>query len=173
MLKTNVIGRLGADAEVKQANGREFITFRVYSQDKYTGGDGVTHDNGTWVDCTINGRPAVLPYLKRGTQVYISGNARLRIYSSAKERRMMPGLSVAVQSLELLGGNNDLVPSRLYDEQGVQHDVKKAYYSDVKKTTLLSQRGEQYAVDKNGWITPITPEPQTEEYGNGKNAKTF
>ena len=34
---------------------------------------------------------------------------------------------------------------------GVQHDVKKAYYTDAG---LRSQRGQEYECDDNGWVTP-------------------
>ena len=40
MLKANLIGNLGADAEVKSANGREFVTFRVAHSWNFTASDG-------------------------------------------------------------------------------------------------------------------------------------
>ena len=97
---------------------------------------------------------------------------------------MKAGITIKVRSIELLGGSSDEVPRRLYDANGVQHEVKKAFYSDVKDCTLLSQRGSHFHVDKQGWITPLQESPATQDsangstnqpqdYGNGPDAKAF
>ena len=39
MLKASLIGNLGADAQVKSANGREFVTFRVAHSYNLAGSD--------------------------------------------------------------------------------------------------------------------------------------
>ena len=71
MLQTTIIGFIGADAETKvYNNGKEFTTFRVTHSDKWKSEDGITHEQTTWVDCVMNGKPSVLPYLKKGTQVF-------------------------------------------------------------------------------------------------------
>ena len=85
MLQTTIIGFLGADAECKVYNAKEFTTFRVSHSDKWKSEDGVTHEQTTWVDCVINGKPPVLPFLKKGTQVLCQGSTSLRIYSSPKD----------------------------------------------------------------------------------------
>ena len=70
---------------------------------------------------------------------------------------MKAGMTINVESVQLLGGSSDEVPRRLYDEHGAQHDTKKYYLTDVKNTTLMSQRGERFNVDKKGWVTPCAP----------------
>lgn len=40
MLFATLIGNLGANAEVKTADGREFVSFRVAHNDSYKGADG-------------------------------------------------------------------------------------------------------------------------------------
>lgn len=154
MLQVIVAGYLGADAEVRGEQGHEFTTFRVAHTDRWTGQDGVSHDATTWVDCVLNGRPNVVPFLRKATQVVVIGTASLRVYSSPRDRCMKAGMQVSVRSVELMGGVRDAVPSRLYDPDGIQHDVTKRYFVDVKSTTLMSLRGEQYAVDAHGVVCP-------------------
>jgi hypothetical protein len=74
---------------------------------------------------------------------------------------MKAGMTINVESVQLLGGSSDEVPRRLYDEHGVQHDTKKYYLTDVKGTTLMSQRGERFNVDANGWVSPNAPADTT------------
>lgn len=169
MLQATVIGHLGSDAEVKNVNGREFVAFRIANTDRWTDEAGQTHEETQWVDCTINGKPAVLPYLKRGQQVYVSGSAKSRVYSSAKDRCMKAGLSIAVRSIELLGGKSDDVPRVLYNaNDGVQVDVVKYYCapslardnSQPEWLPLVSRTQERYVADRAGWIQPYNDDNQ-------------
>ena len=158
MLQAILIGNIGANAEVKVAEGREFVTFRVAHNESYTDANGNKVERSQWVDCTMNctnGRPAVLPYLVAGTLVCVTGAISTRVYSSAKDRCMKAGVTIHVQKVELLGGAADPVPRRLYTTDGVQVDVNKFYNVDAKNTTLVNTRGQQFAVDQNGWVTPI------------------
>lgn len=161
MLQTIAIGHLGGDAEVKQANGREFTAFRIAHSDRWTDEAGNVHENTQWVDVVINGKPGVLEYLKKGQQVYVSGSATLRVYSSAKDRCMKAGLTINARQIELLGGRGDEVPSVLYDANtGAQVDVKKYFQvaSCVRANTepewypLVSRSQERYVADRNGWV---------------------
>lgn len=162
MLQTSVIGHLGADAEFKNANGKEFVTFRVANTEKWTDDAGQVHENTTWVDCILNGRPNVANFLKRGQQVYAAGSLSLRVYSSAKDRCMKAGATINVKQIELLGGKTDDVPSVLYTEDGA-HEVRvgKFFYApdlvdfqkEGEKTTLVSKTGERYIADEDCWVT--------------------
>lgn len=158
MLQTTIIGNIGSEPVTKSDNGKEFTAFKVAHNDTWTDQSGTRHTNVIWVDCILNGRPNVVEYLKKGTQVYVSGDTRLRVYSSEKDRCMKAGLTIAVRSIELLGGKSDDVPSRLYDKDGAEHQVSKWYLTDVKQTQLMSQRGAQFIVDKKGWVTPVKVE---------------
>lgn len=159
MLSGILIGNLGANAEVKTADGREFVTFRVAHNDTYTDAEGKKVEKSQWIDCTMNcanGRPAVLQYLTAGTLVFVTGSISTRIYSSAKDRCMKAGISMRVQRVELLGGKNDAVPRRLYDDDGVMHDVNKYYHCDVKPCTLRDMQGREFEVVNGGWVSPKT-----------------
>lgn len=157
MLQAFLIGNVGADAQLQAKDGRKFTTFRVAHNDVWTDQTGQEHRTSIWVDCVMNDHPKVAEYIKAGTQVCVWGTITLRVYSSAKDRCMKAGMQINVRSIELLGGKNDEVPTRLYDSQGVQHDVSKWYLTDVKSTTLMSQRGVQFTVDKKGWVKPLAP----------------
>ena len=156
MLQVTLIGNLGGNAEVKAADGREFVTFRVAHNEAYSGSDGQKVDRTQWIDCTMpctNGKPAVLPYLLAGTMVCVVGPMTTRVYSSAKDRCMKAGVTIHVQRIELLGGQSDPVPRRLYDDQGVQVDVAKYYHCERKNCELKDMKANPYLVDVNGWIT--------------------
>lgn len=161
MFKANVIGNLGADAQVKESNGSKFVTFRVAHTESYTDQSGQKHESTTWIDCIMsNAESKVIPYLKKGTKVYVSGNCSLRVFSSAKYRQMMAGAQINVQSVELLGGSTDDVPRQLIDANGVLHPVVKYYLTDAKSMPLFSQSGQQFDADKKGWVTPRQEQPE-------------
>lgn len=156
MLQSFVIGYLGADAEVKGENGKEFTTFRVAHSERWKGADGVEHDTTQWVDVILNGRPNVVEYLKAGTLVYAAGHCKLRCYSSEKARGFIAGITISAVTIELLGGQTDLVPKKLYSSDGRMHDIFKYYYcGDTRGEVLTNGRGKEYAVDDNGWVLPL------------------
>lgn len=157
MLQVNLIGNIGGDAEIKVADGREFVAFRVAHNESFEGADGNKVERTAWIDCTMNcvsGRPAVLPYLKAGTLVFVQGSASLRVYPSAKDRCWKAGLTIHVAKLELLGGSSDVIPRRLYDDKGAMIDVNKYYHCELADTTLRDTKGNAFVVDANGWISP-------------------
>lgn len=177
MLQATIIGNLGANAEIKSTDGREFVTFRIAHNDSFQRADGTKSEQSIWVDCTMscaNGRPAVLPYLTRGTAVCVVGNVSLRVYSSEKDRCMKAGLTIHVQKLELIGGTGDTIPRRLYTKDGVMVDVNKYYHCQTNESELLDQRGNRFSVLEGGWVTPAQaeqPQQEAEQEQPKKNSK--
>lgn len=168
MLQTTIIGHIGNDAECKEYNGKEFTTFRVAHSEKWTDADGKTHEQTTWVDCVMNGKPAVLPYLTKGTLVYCSGSTELRVYSSPKDKCMKAGLTIKVRTCELVGARPDAVPAYLYRaDNGEQVRISKHFFAlslirDEKEPewlALVSAQAKQFVCDRNGNVTPYE-EPQ-------------
>ena len=161
MQKLICIGNLGADAEVKVINGSEFTTFKVADTNKWKNQEtGETKETTTWISCIKDGKSEnLLPYLKKGVKVYVEGRPQYRVYSSEKARAMVAGVDLSVHAIELVGGTSELVPRKLVNPtDGVLHDVQKIYwlpdYKAKQGTTYLGEKGGEYLVDKNGFVTP-------------------
>ena len=109
MIKLEIIGNLGADAEVKVYNGNKFVSFRVAHTDKWVDQQtGVISTQTTWVSCSINGDGGGLtPYLKKGTKVFVRGTPNFVVYSSPKTHKMETGINLFVREVELCGGNHE------------------------------------------------------------------
>lgn len=109
MIKMEIIGNLGADAEVKVYNGNKFVSFRVAHTDKWVDQQtGVISTQTTWVSCSLNGDGGGLtPYLKKGTKVFVRGTPNFVIYSSPKTHKMETGVNLFIREVELCGGHQE------------------------------------------------------------------
>ena len=109
MIKVEIIGNLGADAQVQEKNGNRFVSFRVANTDKWTDkSTGQIIESTQWISCTINGDGGALtPYLKKGAKVFVRGNAQFVIFSSAKTHQMEVGVNLFVREIELCGGQKE------------------------------------------------------------------
>lgn len=175
MLKVEIIGNLGADAETKESNGSKFVTFRVADTTKFKTQSGEEREVTNWIDCVLsNADSKVVPYLKAGVKVFVRGNGSLRVYSSKKDRCMKAGLQINALEVELCGGNNDAVARQVINpDDGTIHDTKKYYWCDVptkgmKKDDvkeLVDTRGNVYVMNNQGFVAPVQPQPSedTEE----------
>lgn len=172
MFKIEVIGNLGADAEVKTAQGNKFVAMRIAHTEKWKDEHGNKQSRTIWIDATMNDVDSpVLPYLKQGVKVFVRGNASLRVYSSPTDRMMKAGAQVSVRELELVGGSSDDVPRRLIDpDSGQVFDTQKLYWinrdnKDMKKDgqkCLIDERQRGYIMNKAGFVIP-DPEDQPQE----------
>ena len=160
MLKLQIIGNLGSDAEVVREQGSQFVKLSIAHTEKRKSDDGHEREITTWVSATVNGDGGnLLPYLKKGTRVYAYGDIALRVFHSEKERRMVAGVNLFIRNIELLGGSSDDVPRDLYDIDGVAHRVGKYYYVvDVRNQPLYDRSAAEYLVDASGWVTKLQPE---------------
>lgn len=167
MLQVTLIGHIGSDAEVKSSNGREFTTFRVAHSDRWTDDAGQVHEQTTWVDCIMNGKPNVVEWLKKGQMVFVSGSSTLRVYSSQKDRCMKAGMTINVRQVELLGGKSDEIPNVLFDANtGAQLQVQKWYNvaslvrdeNQPEWYPLVSRSQERFIADRNGWVQKFVGE---------------
>lgn len=106
MIKIEVIGNLGADAQLQVSNGNKFVSFRVANTDSWTDKrTGEIIKSTQWISCSLNGDGGNLfPYLKKGAKVFVRGNANMVIYSSPKSHQMEVGINLFVREIELCGG---------------------------------------------------------------------
>lgn len=101
MFRTEIIGCLGADAVVKSDANGEFITFRAAHSESYKDKENVTHETTTWVSCVMSIRgKGLLPYLLKGTKVYVRGNSKLKTYTG-NDGQLHAGINLNVMEIEL------------------------------------------------------------------------
>lgn len=162
MFKATIIGNLGANAEFHNENGSEFITFKVAHNERFKDGQGNTNERSVWISCIMNGRAGnLMPYLQKGATVAVFGDLRLKTYHSAKMHALVGGADLFVRSIDLVGSRPDAIPSRLYDTDGIEHTVSKRYYCDTAKgRQLLTQAGDMFNVDANGWVSAALQQAQ-------------
>jgi len=98
-----VIGRLGADSELKTSkNGKQFLTMRVASND-FIGGENLT----TWISVLWGGERAVkmAEHLKKGSQVIINGTPKYSLYK-AKSGESAIDVSVFADRVDFVSSNS-------------------------------------------------------------------
>lgn len=174
MFRAQIIGNLGADAHIELNGGRPFVSFNVAHNDRYTREDGTQVERQQWVSCALNGDGGkLLQFLTKGRAVYVEGRCSVRVFSSEKERRMVAGVNISVDHVELIGGQSDPVPSRLFDEQGIMHNVSKSYWIDNneaesilfgrKSAVLMTPSGQRFTLTPPCWVSPeVSTSPNQE-----------
>jgi single-strand DNA-binding protein len=99
MLKLQLIGNLGQDAEVKSIESGQLITFSVAATTS-------KKDTSVWVSCVKfvkhGESTAVAQYLKKGGKVYVEGMPEINIYTN-KDGESKATLKCLVNQIELLG----------------------------------------------------------------------
>lgn len=173
MLKAEIIGNLGADAEIKSGEGYSFVSMRIANTEKWKDENDQEHTETQWVDVNWSKTDSsLIPFLKSGVKVFVRGFVRTRVYSSAKDRKMKAGLTINALEIELCGGSSDVVPRQLIiPETGDIVDVAKYYQANVdtkawKKDdqgVLVDRQGNSYQMIKGGWVAPLKTEEEPVE----------
>lgn len=90
-----IIGHIGSDAEKKESNGREYVKFSIADTIK-------TKDKETtvWVTCFSN-MTGLVPYLKKGKQVFVSGE----LVPSVHENKL--DMTMTVHSIKFCGKKDE------------------------------------------------------------------
>lgn len=104
-----IIGNLGADAQLQVHNGNKYVSFRIANTDAWTDkSTGEIKKSTQWVSCSMNGDGGnILQYLKKGTKIFVRGNAQIVVYSSPKTHQMEAGVNLFVREIELCGGSKE------------------------------------------------------------------
>lgn len=106
MQQTQILGRLGKDAEVKDVGDTQVINFSVAVSENWKDKNGEKQEKTTWYECAKWGNNVgIAPYLKKGTQVYVSGNAEARAYVN-NDGDAVGVLGIRVFQIELLGSKD-------------------------------------------------------------------
>lgn len=109
MLKLEIIGHLGADARVVRGNDGEYTAFNVaHSVTNTDTQTGESKENTVWVSVTVNRNVgSLLPYLKKGTRVFVRGNMATRLYVG-HDGQKHAGINLYAQEIELCSSRTTL-----------------------------------------------------------------
>lgn len=129
MLHLSVIGNLGADAEVKNFNSGDYVSFRVAHNYKVE-----DKDRTLWVSCLMRGNGGkLLEYLKRGATVFVTGRGTLRTFSSHVTKQWEVGADCSVDRLELISTQKKVTPESIkaaLDSGDLSADALKEFISE-------------------------------------------
>lgn len=104
MLRLQIIGNLGADAQVREFNGARFVSFNVAHSVK-RGDVEIT----TWIACTMSYvNENLLKYLVKGQSVFVDGSASLRTYKG-RDGMIHAGVDCRADSINLVFGSNSSI----------------------------------------------------------------
>jgi single-strand DNA-binding protein len=106
MVKMQVIGHLGKDAQVTIVNGKTVINFSVAHTEKFKDAQGVQKDKTIWVDCSWwTEKASIAMYLKKGTMVFTEGQPNVRSYTNQNGQQGST-LTLRVSLVQLLSSKN-------------------------------------------------------------------
>lgn len=110
LLKLQVIGHLGQDATTNVVNGKNVINLSVAFSEKWKDAQGVQKEKTIWVSASWwTDRTNILPYLKKGTMVYVDGQPDAKTYTTQRGE-VVAQLTVRVNEVKLLGSNKENKP---------------------------------------------------------------
>ena len=104
MINVNFVGRLGNDSEIRESNGKQFISMRVAVDDyNFSTKEKVTQ----WVNVTSHNTNVMnmQQYLKKGSSVMVLGRSRMRTYVN-KDQVVVPTMDVFADRIEFVGGSS-------------------------------------------------------------------
>ena len=158
MFQISAIGNLGNDAELKNLNGKVYLTFRLAHSEKYTKSDGTTCEETTWISCITSNFTNLAQYLKKGQKVFVSGEGKVNVIWNPKTKQHVSGVNINIRTIELCGGSKqqDEIPSLLYDGGGVQHNVSKLFWTENENgalAELYDQNAVVYNINEHGFIS--------------------
>jgi len=101
----NFIGNVGQDPTIKTfQSGEKVATFAIAVTEKYNDRNGNRQEKTEWVNLVVNGKlvDVVEQYVRKGTQLYVSGRLTTRKYTNANgEEKTIT--EIRVRDIVLLG----------------------------------------------------------------------
>lgn len=112
MLKAELIGNLGNDAEIKEFGGKKYVALSVATTEYAKDDQGNRADVTTWVSVLWYGEGGGLfAYLKKGAKVFVRGNLRAKIYAD-KQGVQQVAINVNASEVQLCGSKADASPQQ-------------------------------------------------------------
>ena len=125
MIRLQIIGNLGKDAETKQINGKNYLSFSVCHTERYTDSSGQQQSRSTWIDCLKRDDNGKLgKYLKKGVKVFAEGTPKSNGYAS-NDGTIKTSISMLVYRLELISGSSE---NKQQDEQHAHPITGKVHH---------------------------------------------
>lgn len=110
MLNVNLIGNLGADAQIKNKNGQNFLAFNVAHTSYVTKSNGERTEVTQWVSVSMTHfSDKLVSYLKKGQKVFVYGKIYTKIWYDVNNKPNV-GINVLADNLELCGGVKPVQP---------------------------------------------------------------
>jgi single-strand DNA-binding protein len=117
MMQLQIIGNLGADAVEKEINGKKYISMCVASTKISMRVASTKKDRTTWVSVMYYYSERLLPYLKKGAQVFASGEMSVGTYTN-RDGVTQVDVSVWANLLQLVGGKTGTdTQSQTWDDE--------------------------------------------------------
>jgi len=107
--KVILVGRLGADPEVRYSGGGTAVTnFRLATDRKYTNKQGEKVDETEWHRCVAFGRTGEVcgEYLHKGSLIYVEGRIRTREWQD-KDGNKRWSTDILVEQMRMLGSKGE------------------------------------------------------------------
>lgn len=119
--KVMLIGRLGADPEVKYSpSGMAITTFRIATSERWKGKDGNLQERTEWHRIVTFGKTAEIcaEYLGKGKQIYIEGRLQTRSWED-KDGNKRYTTEVIANTIQMLGSPSDDAKGQTIEEAGL------------------------------------------------------
>lgn len=112
MLKAELIGNLGSDAEIKEFGGKKYVALSIATTEYAKDDQGNRADVTTWVSALWYGDGGGLfAYLKKGAKVFVRGNLRTKIYTD-KQGAQQVAINVNASEVQLCGSKTEASPQQ-------------------------------------------------------------
>lgn len=137
MVNINVLGRLGADAELVSGKNGQFVSFRMATDDR-KGGEKIT----TWFRVTLNGDRAtkLVEYLTKGKLVNVFGTESVGTYQ-AKDGTTQVSRDINANSIEFVSigsGSTQTEETKVEKTETVDTGLLKKEKVEAKAATASS-----------------------------------
>ena len=149
----NLIGHIGRDAETKHIGERDYISFSVACTEKRG-----NEENTSWYSILYPYQEAIIPFLKKGQQVFVMGKLSAKIYQSNNSFGI--DLSVFASTLQLCGGKKEESTTS-----------NQAPYGETVAPTAASNPVPTHETVAQPAVSPFPPPfpPAVDDNGNAKS----
>jgi single-strand DNA-binding protein len=122
------IGRLGGDVDTRyMTNGKAVSSFSIAVGSQWKDKSGAKQESTEWVSCTAFDKIGEIcgEYLKKGSQVYVSGRMKTDKYEKDGQTRY--STKIVIENMQMLGGKSEQSDSKPKESAPAKHHPKGAF----------------------------------------------